>query len=169
MSFVRISTKGGRQYRQLVESYWDPKAKRSRTRILRHLGPVAPRFPRADPTLLPPALPMEPVHFGLLATRMMTGTLTAAHVVQTVQEMGEEMPPGVLQAVGIRFDLAEKKLGLLLWLEPPSSRSGPVPSAKRPSNPSGPTPQRSSPSKGRVGRPSRPSGAPRGTPRGFSS
>ncbi len=106
MAFVRTVSVGQRKYRQLVESYWDPKTRTTRKRILRHLGPVAPRFPRADPTLLPPTLPMEPVHFGLLATRMMRGTLTAAHVVQTVQEMGEEMPPGALQAVDIRFDLA---------------------------------------------------------------
>ena len=150
MAFIRTVTVGQRKYRQLVESYWDPKTRTTRKRILRHLGPVVPRFPRADPALLPPTLPIEPVHFGLLATRMMSGTLTAAHVVQTVQEMGEEMPPGALQAVGIRFDLAEKKLALLLWLEPPSSRPRPVPSATRPSNRSGPTPPRSSRSTGRA-------------------
>ena len=144
---VRVVTSRGHQYRQRVEHFWDPKAKRTRTRILENLGPVHPVFPRAPE---PPALSLPPVHFGLLATRMMSGTLTAAHVVQTVQEMGEEMPAGPLQAVGIRFDLAEKKLELLLWLVPPSSRPGPVPSAKRPSNPSGPTPQRSSRSKGRA-------------------
>ncbi len=123
MSFVRISTKGGRQYRQLVESYWDRKAQRSRTRILRHLGPVSPRFPRADPTLLPASLPLEAPHFGLLATRIMTNTLTLAHIVQAVHDMGEEMPPGDLAAVGIRFDLDVKKtprLVLLLWPAPPS-------------------------------------------------
>ncbi len=147
---MRTVTVGQRKYRQLVESYWDPKTRTTRKRILRHLGPVAPRFPRADPTLLPPTLPMEPVHFGLLATRMRRGTLTAAHVVQTVPEMCEEMPPGAFQAAGIRFDLAEKKLEFLLWLEPPSSHPGPVPSAQRPSNPSGPTPPRSSRSKGRA-------------------
>lgn len=107
-----------------MEHFWDPKAKRTRTRILESLGPVHPVFPRAPE---PPALPIPPVHSGLLATRMMSGTLTAAHVVQAVQEMGEEMPPGVLQAVGIRVNLAEKELALLLWLELPSSRPPPSP------------------------------------------
>ncbi len=132
MSFVRISTKGGRQYRQLVESYWDRKAKRSRTRILRHLGPVTPRFPRPDPAQLPANLPLEAPHFGLLATRIMTGTLTLAHIVQAVHDMGEEMPPGDLTAVGIRFDLDVKKtprLELLLWPAPPSPRPRPARSA----------------------------------------
>ncbi len=131
MSFVRITTKGGRQYRQLVESYWDRKAKRSRTRILRHLGPVNPRFPRADPALLPRSLPLEPPHFGFLATHLMMGSLTLAQIVQTVHDMGEEMPPSDLAAVGIRFDLAEKKLELLLWPAPPSPRPRPARSATR--------------------------------------
>ena len=109
MSFVRISTKGGRQYRQLVESYWDRKAKRSRTRILRHLGPVNPRYPRTDPARLPLRVPLEPPHFGLLATRILSGTLTLTHIIQAVHDMGEEMPMGDLDAVGIRFDLDEKK------------------------------------------------------------
>ncbi len=144
---VRVVASRGHQYRQRVEHFWDPKVKRTRTRILENLGPVHPVFPRAPE---PPALSLPSVHFGLLATRMMTGTLAAAHVVQTVREMGEEMPPGALQAVGIRFDLTEKKLELLLWLAPPSTRPGPVPSVRRPSTPSGPTPQRSSRSKGRA-------------------
>ncbi len=151
MSFVRISTKGGRQYRQLVESYWDRKDQRSRTRILRHLGPVTPRFPRADPTLLPASLPLEPPHFGLLATRIMTGTLTLAHIVQAVHDMGEEMPPDNLAAVGIRFDLDVKKtprLALLLWPAPPSSRPRPARPAESPGRSKGSeSPPPSSPSR----------------------
>jgi hypothetical protein len=132
MAYERVVTVGRHKYRQLVESYWDPKARQTRKRILQHLGPVAPRFPRADPALLPRSLPIEPVHFGLLATRMMAGSLTPHQVVQAVHEMGEEIPPGTLSAVGIRFDLGEKTLELLLWLEPPSPRPGPVPSATPP-------------------------------------
>lgn len=93
---------------------------------------------------------MEPVHFGLLATRMMTGSLTAVHVVQTVHEMGEEMPPGDLRAAGIRFDLGEKTLELLLWLEPPSPSLPPAPSATRRGRSKEPTPPPSSRSKGRA-------------------
>ena len=121
----RIVDSRGRRYRQLVEHFWDPKAKRTRTRYLRSLGPVQPRFPRADPSLGPTALPLEPPHFGLLATRIMTGTLTLTHIVQAVHDMGEEMPPHDLAAVGVRFDLDVKKtprLELLLWPAPPSSR-----------------------------------------------
>jgi hypothetical protein len=135
MAYERTVTVRGRQYRQLVESVWDPKARQTRKRVLRHLGPVNPRFPRPDPTLLPRTLPIDPPLFGLLATRIMTGTLTLTHIVQAVHDMGQEMPPGDLVAVGIRFDLDVKKtprLGLLLWPAPPSPRPHPARSARRP-------------------------------------
>ncbi|MGI0053430.1 MAG: hypothetical protein ACRECR_04125 [Thermoplasmata archaeon] len=94
---------------------------------------------------------MEPVRFGLLATRMMTDALTPLHVLQTVEEMGEEMAPGTLRAAGIRFDLAETKLALLLWLEPPSPHLRPAPTAKPPSMSTGAALRRSSRSKGPSG------------------
>lgn len=40
MPFERTVTSRGRKYRQLVENYWDPEKKQSRTRVLEHLGPV---------------------------------------------------------------------------------------------------------------------------------
>lgn len=36
----RISTVDGHRYRQLVKSVWDPKKKRSKTVVVKHLGPV---------------------------------------------------------------------------------------------------------------------------------
>ncbi|MGI0132291.1 MAG: hypothetical protein ACREDK_04265 [Thermoplasmata archaeon] len=144
----RVVKSRGHQYRQRVEHFWDPRARRTRTRILENLGPLRPMFPRAPE---PPALPLPPVHFALLAARMMTGTLTPLHVVQTVQEMGEEMPPGTLRAAGIRFDPGEKTLELLLWLDPPSLHPRSAPSAKLPSRSKGATPRRSSRSKGPSG------------------
>ncbi len=134
MSFIRTVIKGGRKYRQRVESYWDRKAKRCRTRVLEHLGPVDPVYPRARTTLLQ-TLPLETPHFGLLATRIMSGTLTLAHIVQAVHDMGEEMPLGDLEAVGIRFELDAKKrprLALLLWPAPPSPSPRPARSARHP-------------------------------------
>ncbi len=65
--------------------------------------------------LAPETLPLEPPPFGRLATRIMTGTLTLTHIVHAVRDRGEEMPPGVLAAVGIRFDLAGKKQFFRLW------------------------------------------------------
>ena len=149
----RIVKSRGRRYRQLVEHFWDPRAKRTRTRYLRSLGPVQPRFPRADPSLGPKPLPLDPPHFGLLATRIMSGTLTLAHIVQAVHDMGEEMPPGDLAAVGIRFELDAKKkprLALLLWPAPPSPDPRPARSARRAGRSRGSgSPPPSSPSTGR--------------------
>lgn len=130
----RLVRSRGHPYRQLVEHYWDPVAKRTRTRFLKSLGPVNPLYPRAPP-VAPTVLPLESPHFGLLATRIMTGTLTLTHIVQAVHDMGEEMPPGDLAAVGIRFDLDVKKtprLELLLWPASPSPHRRRARSAGRP-------------------------------------
>ncbi len=146
----RIIVSRGHQYRQLVEHYWDPEAKRTRTRFVETLGPVNPVYPRAR-SAAPTILLLEPPHFGLLATRIMTGTLTLAHIVQAVHDMGEEMPPDNLAAVGIRFDLDVKKtprLALLLWPAPPSSRPRPARPAESPGRSKGSeSPPPSSPSR----------------------
>ncbi len=148
MVFERVVTVGRHQYRQLVESYWDPRLKQTRKRILRHLGPVSPSFPRPGAEGQPATLPLSPVHFGLLATRMMSGTLTAAHVMQTIQDMGQGVPPGDLSAAGIRFDLGGKNLSLLLWLAPTSSDRPPAPPARlRGRSKDAGRPPRSSPSR----------------------
>ena len=140
---LRIVTSRGHRYRQRVEHSWDPVAKRTRTRILQNFGPVHPVYPRLDNLQI---LPLEAPHFGLLATHIMMGSLTAAHVIDTVREMGQEIPPGDLAAVGIRYDLGEKSLSLLLWLAPPSVPLPHAPSVKPPRSRAGPalpTPSRS--------------------------
>ncbi len=142
---LRIVTSRGHQYRQRVEHSWDPATKRTRTRILQNLGPVRPVYPHL-PETTPKVLPIEAPHFGLLATHIMMGSLTAAHVIDTVREMGQEVPPGDLAAVGIRYDLGEKTLSLLLWLAPPFVPPRPAPSARPPrsrAGPASPTPSRS--------------------------
>lgn len=145
MEFLRTVESRGHRYRQRVEWVRDARGKRH-LRIVQNLGPIRPVYRRPSG---PQALPMEPVHFGLLATRMMTGSLTAVQVVQTVREMGEEVPEGELRAAGVRFDLAEKKLALLLWVEPPSAVPGAARSVGRRSRSRGGTPRPSSRSKDR--------------------
>jgi hypothetical protein len=149
MSFIRTVDNHGHPCRQLVEAYWDPKTKTKRNRVLRQLGPVQPIYRTRGPPV-PESLPLESPHFGLLATRIMTGTLTLTHIVQAVHDMGREMPPGDLAAVGIRFDLGEKKLALLLWPAPPSSRPRPARSATPPGKSKAPTPRPSSRSSARA-------------------
>jgi hypothetical protein len=58
MAYPRITTVRGRRYLQQVESVWDPKRKRSITRVLAHLGPCD-----ANGKLLhPPRARVESVH-----------------------------------------------------------------------------------------------------------
>jgi hypothetical protein len=130
MEFLRTVTSRGHRYRQRVEWYRDPTTRRRRLRIVENLGPELPVYRR--PILPPTSVPMLPVHFGVLATRMMTGSLTAHQVIETVREMGVEPPREALDAAGIRFDLGEKTLELLLWTRAPSPRPGRVRSAGRP-------------------------------------
>ncbi len=152
MSFIRTVDNHGHPTRQLVEAYWDPKTKTKHNRILRQLGPVRPIYRLREPPT-PATLPLEPPHFGLLATRILSGTLTLTHIIQAVHDMGEEMPTGDLAAVGIRFDLDEKKtprLELLLWPAPPSPRPRPARPVERPGwSRDSASPPPSSPSKGR--------------------
>lgn len=143
---IRTITSHGHQYRQRVELYYDPKKKQTRTRFLESLGPVQPAYHRGIlPT--PILLPLETPHLGLLATHMMMGSLTAAQVIDTVREMGQEVPPGDLIAVGIRYDLGGKNLALLLWLAPPSPAPRSAPSANPPSSRKEPGSPTRSPSK----------------------
>ena len=147
---LRTITSHGHQYRQRVELYYDPRKKQTRTRVLEGLGPVKPIYRRIGATV-PVSFPLEAPHFGLLATHIMMGSLTAAHVIDIVREMGQEIPPGDLAAVGIRYELGEKTppLALLLWLAPPSVPPRPAPSARPPRSRAGPAPPTPSRSKGK--------------------
>ncbi|MGA9840312.1 MAG: hypothetical protein WBS16_07785 [Thermoplasmata archaeon] len=145
---VRTIDNHGHPYRQKVEYRWDPKAKRGRIRILENLGPVHPVY-RKSGGAPSTRLPMEAAPFGLLATRMMTGSLTPAQVIDTVREMGGELPREPLEAAGIRFDLREKTLEILLWTRPASPGPRRVRSAPRPGRSSAPIRQPSSRSRDR--------------------
>ena len=148
---LRTITSHGHQYRQRVELYYDPRKRQTRTRVLENLGPVKPIYRRMGATV-PVTIPLEAPHFGLLATHIMMGSLTAAHVIDTVREMGQEIHPGDLAAVGIRFELDAKKtprLVLLLWLNPPSVPPRPAPSVRPPRSTAGPAPPTPSRSKGK--------------------
>ena len=81
----------------------------------------------------------------------MSGTLTAVHIVDLVEQMGGEVPPGDLQAVGIRYDLGENTLELLLWPARPLPPRPATRPAGRPRPSKGPTPPRPSRSRERGG------------------
>ena len=114
--FLRTVTSRGHRYRQRVEWYRDPTTRRRRLRIVENLGPERPVYRRPIPP--PVSVPMLPVHFGVLATRMMTGSLTALQVLEVVREMGVEPPREALDAAGIRFDLGEKARYIDIWVRP---------------------------------------------------
>ncbi len=120
---IRTTNNHGHPYRQRVEYTWDSQAKRCRIRVLENLGPVAPIYRRAG-GLPAYSLPYEPTSFGTLALQVMNQELTPRQVLDQVKELLPEPPPAhQLEAVGIRYDLGEKTLQLLLWTRSPSDRS----------------------------------------------
>lgn len=143
MTWIRPKTypgkNGPRTYYYEVESRYDPKSKRSREHVLRYLGksPIPPMDP----------IPLPPVHMGLLATRLATGSLSAQDAFEFVQRMGIELPSAPLEALAIHYDFQKKRCELHLF---PRNSSDPLRARvvrSRASRP--PTPPASEPSKDR--------------------
>ncbi|MGI0053120.1 MAG: hypothetical protein ACRECR_02515, partial [Thermoplasmata archaeon] len=73
IEFVRSVSSRGHRYRQRVEWIREARGKRH-LKILQNLGPETPVYRHPPPA--PSRRPLPPVHFGLLATSMMAGSLT---------------------------------------------------------------------------------------------
>ncbi len=123
--------RGPRTYYYEVEDVWDPRKKQSRRKVLRYLGksPIPPIEP----------IPLPPVHLGLLATRLATGSLSAQDAFEFVQRMGVELPFVSLAALAIRYDFQKKRSELRLYPSTPSGR--PASRAGRPRASRTPTPR----------------------------
>ena len=126
--FVRKLKRGKHTYYAEVETYRDEQNRR-RQRVLRYLG-KNPR-PPSDP------VPLTGVHFGILATRLMEGTLTQRDVFQHLEQIGKPIPAEDLEAIGIRFEFGKKTITLRLY--PPTSKSSAPPRARRAKGASGKT------------------------------
>ncbi len=145
---IQTITVRGRQYRRQIRYVYDPARGRTVPQLVQQLGPVAPVYSRRTPRRIPFTAP--PRSFDRLTNRIMAETLTPAQVIDLVAEMGEELDPEQLSAVGIRFDLGEKTLELLLWNRPSSSHPRHARSVRRPGRSSAPPRPPTSHSKGRV-------------------
>ncbi len=119
---LRLITVRGRRYRQRVEYSYDPKRRHTRTRVLESLGPVSPIYRRAG-GLPSYSFPYEPVAFGTLALQIMNQELTPRRLLDHLEGLlPAPRPSERMEAVGIRYDLGEKTLQLLLWIRSPSDR-----------------------------------------------
>ncbi len=115
-----------RTYYERVESYRE--GGKVHQRRLRYLGtsPIEP-------------IPLPPVHLGLLATRLATGSLSAQDLFDFVQHMGVELPRIPLEALAIRYDFQKKHSELHLYPSMPCDR--PPSHAGRPRASRTPTPR----------------------------
>jgi hypothetical protein len=106
MAYVRKLHRGDRVYYERVESYRDEKG-RSRTRVLEYLG--------ANPEPPPEPITLKGSDFAMLAVKLMDETLAPKDVFDLLEQIGKK-PANLdaLEAIGIRFDLAGKKLELCL-------------------------------------------------------
>lgn len=113
MSYVRKLVRGDLIYYDLVESYRD-KQGRPRTRVLKWLG--------KSKTPAPEPVQVSGVHFGVLAFKMMDGSLTPQDVFDLLDQIGKKPTPlPTLEAVGVRFDFFDQTLQV--WLYPKDSTS----------------------------------------------
>lgn len=106
MTFTREYRQDGRTYYAEVESFRDDQG-RPRQRIVRWLG--------TRPNLPPEAIPLTGLDFASLAAKLMEEALTPDDVFEMLERAGKK-PASLkeLEAVGVRFDLAQKKLWLYL-------------------------------------------------------
>ncbi len=125
VGFVREYRRGEHTYFAEVETYRDDRGK-VRQRTLRYLG--------KSPTGKPEPVPLEGIEFADIAARLMAGTLTPDDVFSLLQHVGTPVKVSDLEAIGVRFEFALKKLELFLY--PATSGSRPPRHARRASDPS---------------------------------
>lgn len=126
--FIRALKRGKHTYYAEVETYRDEQNRR-RQRVVRYLG--------KNPKPPPAPVSLTGVHFGILAMRLMEGTLTQRDVFQHLEQIGKPIPAEELEAIGIRFEFAKKTLTLRLY--PPASNPTVPPRARRAKAASGKT------------------------------
>lgn len=107
MAFIREYRQGDRTYYAEVESYRDQHGD-PRQRVVRWLG--------TSKTPPPEPIPLKGLDFGDLAVKLMDNALAPDDVFDLLERIGKRPATlAELEAVGIRFDLAQKKLWLYLF------------------------------------------------------
>lgn len=122
MAFIREYRKGEHTYYAEVESYRNEDGQ-PRQRVLRWLG--------TSKTIPPDPIPVEGLDIAEIALKLMDESLTTQDVFEVLDLIGKR-PADLdeLEAVGITFDMAQKKLTLFLlpkgftWtMDPPGAPS----------------------------------------------
>lgn len=129
MAFLRTTTSRGHRYRQRVEWCRDPETRRRHLRILENLGPERPIYHR---TPVPQSFSLDPPLFGLLAMMILRQEVSPHQLIDLLRQVLPRPPPlERLQALGIRYDVGEETIQLLLWSRSPSALSLPARTTRR--------------------------------------
>jgi hypothetical protein len=108
--FVRKNKDGTiKTYYAEVESHWI-----NGKPVQRYIRPLG-----TDPNT-PNTIPLDDMHFGYIATRLMQGNLTANELIEMVEKMGHRVPIEDLEAIGIKYDFKKNNMRLSLY---PARRS----------------------------------------------
>lgn len=135
---LQLKRNRGHHHVHLATSFWDKHTKKPRKKT-EHIGTITPQGvfrPKGTPrkkTGSAEPIELSGLHFGVLATQLMDGTLSPNDVMELLDQIGKKpVPLPDLEAVGIRFEFQKKRLTLYLYPKP--SEPGPpkpAPASKR--------------------------------------
>lgn len=117
--FVRKNKDGTvKTYYAEVEALWV-----NGKRVQRYIRPLG-----TDPNA-PNTIPLDGMHFGYIATRLMQGDLTANELIEMVEKMGHNVYHEDLEAAGIRYNFKKRDMRLSLYPVRPSKMQNTVQNA----------------------------------------
>lgn len=104
MVFIRKIKKGEKIYYQEVENKWING--KTVQKHIRYIGKD-----RASPS----TIPMNKVHFGYIATRLMQGDLSTNELFDLVDKMGNHVSRENLERIGLFYDFKKNSFSLSLY------------------------------------------------------
>ena len=128
MSFIRKivrKNKNGtvKAYYIEVEAYW--KDGKPKQRYIRCLG--------TNPDI-PTSIPLDKMHFGYIATRLMQDNLTANEVIELVEKTGNRVDVETLEAIGIKYNFKKNEITLSFYQRKKSGKRSSVQSVEEDSS-----------------------------------
>ena len=104
MTFIRKIKKGDKIYYQEVENKWVNG--KTVQKHIRYIGRDKDN---------PDHIPIEKVHFGYIATRLMQGDLSPNELFDMIEKMGNHVNRENLERIGLFYDFKKNSFSLSLY------------------------------------------------------
>ena len=104
MTFIRKIKKGDKIYYQEVENRWING--KTVQKHIRYIGRDKDN---------PDHIPIEKVHFGYIATRLMQGDLSPNELFDMIEKMGNHVNRENLERIGLFYDFKKNSFSLSLY------------------------------------------------------